>query len=279
MSSGIIDNQNYITPERYISSANIQEYDIRHANISMLYSYGIITKDTYDAFINMPKMRREILVGEMEREDKLKGSNLIYKTKKEGIELSRKYLYKANNMTDNEIVRIANDAVYVNRPSPLKYTMLDINNNEILVEFALKNIFTSFIRLGNMTSVLFSITKDDNYNVEVKGIGDEMIPFHNAFLGFICDILFYMERTDLKTTLEIFKDFYIKFVSYSLPIEYYRNFNAESTYIFKDIPNYGFVQLYDLNMCNDPNTIKRLDISYNLNILREIYGDIINYKK
>ena len=57
-------------------------------------------------------------------------------------------------MQYKEVVRIANDAVFVKRSVPLKYTKFG------LIEFIPKNKYSSFIKLGDLY-IFFGSSMDD----------------------------------------------------------------------------------------------------------------------
>ena len=65
----IASKMNYLTPSRYVSG-RIIEYDLEKANISILYSKGMIDKDKYDLLYNSPKMFREIMIGNMIKDNR-----------------------------------------------------------------------------------------------------------------------------------------------------------------------------------------------------------------
>ena len=118
----------YITPSRYVSG-RIVEYDIKSANITMLKKYNAIFDDYYNFLSKLPKIDREIEIGLLIRSDK-KYFNII----EDGIKAAKYILLKSNNVDPSFIVRIANDAVYINSLNDLQYTKFD----EVL--FAKKSI-------------------------------------------------------------------------------------------------------------------------------------------
>ena len=56
---------------------------------------------------------------------------------------------EANNIDENRIVRVANDAIYLNTPVDLKYTIFDN-----IVEFKKKSIYDVAIKINNV--IIFS---------------------------------------------------------------------------------------------------------------------------
>ena len=136
--SSLAKQINYNCQNRYLSGY-ITEYDIRQANINILYKNNIIDKKYYDYLVHVPKIQREIIVGNLIKEDKNK-----YSIIQKGIKEAKCLLFEANNIKEYEVVRIANDAVYVNRVNGLKYITFDG------IEFVPKSISTNYLRLYNI---------------------------------------------------------------------------------------------------------------------------------
>ena len=117
--SSLAKQINYVCPNRFVSG-QIIEYDIRQANINILYKYKIIDEKYYNYLAHVPKIQREVIIGNLIKQDKNK-YNIIQK----GIKEAKCQLFEANNIKEYEVVRIANDAVYVNRSGGLQYTIFD----------------------------------------------------------------------------------------------------------------------------------------------------------
>ena len=49
------ERKQWVTDIPIILNNNIYEYDIKAANVNMLYAYGIITEDAYYNYLNMDK--------------------------------------------------------------------------------------------------------------------------------------------------------------------------------------------------------------------------------
>ena len=86
----------------------ITVYDIRAANISVLFDKGLLSPEVYSNLRTTAKIEREIYIG------KLQGANpYISETLKEGIIEAKQKFFTANGLTDNDILEIDNDAVYI----------------------------------------------------------------------------------------------------------------------------------------------------------------------
>lgn len=261
----------YVTDRLLISSSSIYEYDIRQANINMMYAYGLLEEQRYKELQVVDKIVREKYVGLVEKKDNDTGKpKYTFNIIQNGIKTAKRLLLETNVIEDDEIVRIANDAVYVNRAVPLKYTRFDLNNNGRFVEFINKGHFTSMLSLPSSVVVFFAISSNDDYIVDVKGINENLLESHQAFLSFICDMLMMKERVDTGTMMRRFNEFYTLYINKQLPIEYYREFRSNSSYRLT-IQQYG---PFDLSPQIDAD-LRYVDISYNLYILRVLYAELL----
>ena len=244
----------------FVHSRFIREYDIRKANISILYNSGIIDEATYTRLYNSTRAARQIEIGLM-----IKYDSELYKALAAGIIEAKHKLFTMNDIKDYEVLSIKNDAVFI-LDRQLQYTEVDKN-----IVFVQKNTYTSYIRFSNKVEIFYGLDKiGDNEKVDVKGIGDETLRLHkDYFLDFIVFILSSVETESIDEVISSFKDFYNSYVSLSLPIEYYREFNSDSKYRIINT-------IYAASVLADTDKNKRLlDISYNLTLLREIYGYLV----
>lgn len=244
----IASSTKYITPLKYISGI-IREYDIRQANINMLLKSDIIDKSIYTYLQNIDKQSREVYVGKMIREDKE-----LYKAINDGISAHKILLFDKNNINIYELIRIASDAVYINRSNPLQYTIFDN------IQFVEKGIYNSFL---NLNGLLFFIRYiGNNIDVDIKGLGENASIIHqNYMISLIANIICTMEKDSIKRAIQELNEFLKDYINYNVPYEYYIEFNSASLYRIKYC-DYGFY--------NAPNNIHDLDINYNLTILREL---------
>ena len=271
MADELYGKVNYLVDIPLLINANIIEYDISKANITMMLSYGLISLEEYNRFANMDKITREVSIGRRIKNDTGALTNDGIKIDKciaKGIMESKRLLFESNHIPQEAIVRIANDAVFVNNHI-LQYTSFDLNNNGVLVTFKQKNQFNIMINLGLVTIFINDNPMNDSIEVDVKGINDSQLYKHQLFLEFVCNLLSNMQRSGKETAIYLFSDFYSKYLNKELSVEYYREFNADSMYKFKLKPNYYL----DFVSEKDKDTV---DIEYNLSILRKIYSAIID---
>ena len=134
----LYEKTNYLNPNiSYLINTFIYEYDISKANITILYQEGVIDEQTYDRLKSVPRMERQVTIGYIL---KVKKNNEILK---QGICNARKALFESNGIQDYEVLSIKNDAIYV-IGRPLHNTVFGI------VEFTLRNIYTSFYSINNL---------------------------------------------------------------------------------------------------------------------------------
>lgn len=242
---------NYITPLNYVSG-RIVEYDIASANISMLKQYNAIDDNYYNYLSNLPKYDREVEIGLLIRSDKK-----YYDIISIGIQKAKEMLFEMNNIKNYMVVRIANDAVYINHSINLYNTQFG------LIHFKQKSIWNSMIKLGNI--IIFFNFIGDNIEIDVKGLGVNKELHSNFMLSAIANVVYMMERVSTQDALKFIIDLYQNYLNKKLPIEFYREFNPDSLYHLSNSDFY----------ITDPSK-SEIDIGYNLYILRELWSIVLD---
>ena len=249
---------NYYAPSNYISGSII-EYDMKSANISILRELGKIDDEKYRHLSSIPKIYREMYIGRWCEEDKS-----IFELMKNAIKDYRFKLVESNNIQVNEIVRIANDAIYINRINPLINTKFGK-----YIEFRPKNRYNALMNLGNKYfKVFFKYDSTGVMDIDVKDLGnDTVIETHkNYMLSFIATIMNSIEHGYIIDALNMVSSFYLDYINMRLPLQFYIEMNSDSKYRIKGT---GF------SMTTIPD-ISILDISYNLKIIQELWSIILN---
>lgn len=256
----LAEAMSYITPLNYISG-RIVEYDIASANINMLYKYNMIDINYYNYLKSLPKINREVEIGKLIRSD----SN-YYNIIKQGIIDAKKKLLLSNNININSIIRIANDAVYINSSSDLQFTVFDN------IEFKKKSISSCMIKLDKL--LIFFLYNENGINLDIKGINENNQLLHSEYmLSFIAETIYILERVSVEDALKFITNFYEDYINLKLPVGYYRELNSDSMFNFKNCNFY-------LSTVNEKD-INLLDINYNLYIIRELWNivlDVYNIK-
>lgn len=254
---------NYISHYSNIINSDIKCYDIKQANINILYDKHIIDDDLYNYLKSIRKIDREIFVGKMAK------NKAISSILENGFVEARQMLFEANNIEDYSVLSIKKDAVYLIE-KPLTITRFNS------IDFRLSDEYTSFYRLKNL-ELYYNGKKDI---LDVKGIGDDTVEtYHkNNFVMLLKAIFKLAEQQPVETVLTIVKNFITMYLNFELDIECYREFNRISSYRLKYntaiLFNHEYNNIGTMFIDKDlkDNYKEYLDISYNYNILLEIYG-------
>ena len=254
-------NVEYTSEISYLDNVFIYELDIQKANINILYSKGVIDKQTYSFLYNSERMMRQVYVGKLQRDTAI--ANIL----KQGIIEAKKNLFEANDIKDYEVLSIKNDAVFLIGRIP-RVTEFG------LVKFIPKNTYTGFYRILNYEFYYFynSITKEEY--LHVKGISDKTIELHeDYFYQFLKDLFYTIQCNGIEVALRLMKSFYTQYINLELPVEYYRRFNVISDYVFKVRTEIGTG--FAINEAGE-NQKSLLDINDNLRILIELQKILSN---
>lgn len=263
--SDLWNRKNYLMDIPFLIASNIYEYDIQKANINVLYSLGLISKEYYDKLYNMNRMDRQVEIGYL-----LKYTEGLSDKLSDGIALYRKKLFESNGLDNNDILSIKNDAIFVINKI-LKTTEFDT------VCFVLKNSYSSYMKLdvkGDTSNGKLEVYfKSDQVNgtvvLDIKGISDDKLELHHGYMAsIIAEVIYNIEVGNIGNAITYIREMYNSYIGRKLPLGYYRNFNASSDYtvIVGD-------SQYSMNSVS-VNMLSALNISYNLNLLRELYKNL-----
>jgi hypothetical protein len=249
----IARSREYFTPyQRYISG-RIVEYDIKSANITMLKKYNIIDNGYYTYLSNLPKYNREVEIGL-----KIRESKEYYEAIQKGIIDSKLLLFQYNDIQEPEVIRIANDAVYINRSIDLKYTQF----GDVL--FRQKSISDVVLKID--TLIFFYFNRNNEMNIDVKGLGNNQIFHQKYMLSFIASVINLVEISSLNDAINFITDFYKEYISKALDIGFYRELNPMSMY-----------KISGSNYCiSNATNINDIDISFNASLIRELYSILLS---
>ena len=252
----IWENDTYRAPITFLVGRNIREYDITKANINILLYFGIINQETYNFLYNLPKMERQVRVGLMQQDFK------IASALSNGFKEMRTLFCTQNNISENEILAIKKDALYIIDKVP-QYTKF---RN---VEFLCKNLYTSFYYIGGL-----ELYYNSKYEIlDVKGISDNILRYHENYMK---DFLMYMfsliEKRDYESAISDLNNFRNDYLNLKLSPGYYREFDNRSLYCIKY--KYDGLNSYIPGIAYD-HQLKDLDISFNNNILMQLHQILV----
>lgn len=249
----------FLTDDSIIINRIIREYDMSKANINILLYKGLITKDQFDKFYNMPKINREISIGTLQRDNPKVNQGL-----KNGFVEARKMLFESNNLNESNVVAVKKDAVFTLD----KY--LEHNQFKNLV-FLNKNTYSSFLKV-NKLELYYSKFND---SIDIKGMGELSIIKHKSFMvDFLCYLFNILETTSLSNVIIILKEFLQSYRNGELELGYYREFNNRSEFCTRYKIGGQNMYIQDIGIqdseVSSSYVLTKLDISYNYLFLSDI---------
>ena len=195
----------------YLVSKEIFEYDISSAGFNLCRLYKLLSEDTLNRLECLPKHERHIQIGLLCRKDQNLNENL----KKAFIDI-RKWFFEANNLTDNDILSIKKDAIFV-------YKRCDNTVNENLV-FNMKNHYTSYYRINKKELYVGN-------HLDIKGISDEKLELHKEYMvSFLYNIFKAIEQSSRTYVIREIKSFADYYKAKELEFGYYRELNETSLF-------------------------------------------------
>lgn len=257
----VLSSPNYNSSYNIILNSFIREYDISKANINVLFERGVIDKSTYDNLYNSDKFIREKTIGLMIRKD-----NQIYKEIQAGIMDAKYKLIQSNNIDLEDIVSIKNDAVFVMN-NKLQNTKFG------LVDFKLKNTYTLFLKIPKYEFYYYYNTYTKEEKLDIKGINDSKLEIHkNYFMDFLLALFNTLQLSGIVEGVNMIQYFSELYINRKLNIGYYRTFDSNSKFDIIEDGNYT----WSVTSISNPERIIDIDIRYNYEIIRDIYGVLIS---
>lgn len=252
------EKDNYTSSIPYIANQYITEYDIVKANISVLYHEGIIDKSMHDILWRLDKRDREVFVGNMQKHD-----SHVSEVKAEGIRKFRRIFCEANGIEDYNILSIKNDAIFIIGKECANTSFDNIT-------FRVANQYKLYAKIGILEIYygLDPITCDEV--IDVKGIKDCMLEYHREFMIFyLCEVFHSLLVGRPEDAIKYHSEVLKQFLNRSLPMGFYREFNAGSGYkVCSNLSSFSLMYL-------DEKYKYIVDISTNLSVFREI-GSILS---
>ena len=248
---------NYKPQLPYIVNQFITEYDIAKANINVLLYKKAITEDQYNELYNSEKDYREIRIGLMERYNPK-----ISEIKAQGIMEFRKMFCEANELQDQDILTIKNDAIYVIGKFP-------INTKFYNITFVRKCTYTLFMLLDKL-EVYYGCDPITGYEViDIKGINDNTLLLHKDYMiTFLCDVFYKLQNGAPQDAANTCSDFLEKYLRLELDVGFYREFNSRSQYRFdSSVSSFYFDHI-------EQDQLKNINTDVNLSIIRSLMGHV-----
>lgn len=241
-------NKNY----DYIVGANIKEYDMKSGGFNILIAYNTLSPDTIERLKALPKQRRNVIIGKMQKSNKE-----LTKILNEGFTEYRRKFFEANKIDDINILAIRKDAIFTVNA---KVKQKSFGN----VSFSSKNRYSSYYLLNNMQ---FLYSKSRNV-IDIKGIDDEMLKLHENYMLAFMRKLFGLNEVSNKAACDYLYKFADEYRNKKLKKGFYRELNTDSKYRIKDYYIGGNPIVADIAKK------KNIDIMYNYN---NYIRPLINY--
>lgn len=249
----------YLSDIPFITNHFIYEYDISKANLNILFTKNMISKENYDIISQFGRGQREIYFGNLQRKNPE-----ISQVLSDGLTEYRKRFIQDNNLNEMNVLSIKNDAFFIIDTIP-KYTKYDN------VEFKLKNTYTSYYHINKLEMYYYLDIINDREIIDIKGIDDKKLLLHqNYFISFLCSVFDSIQTGYIEESINIVNTFHEQYINKKLEYGFYREFNSDSLYRLS-FPN----GMQWLSIAIDNNSFEYLNIGNNLNIIRELYA-IIN---
>ena len=254
----IYEKNKYIAPYDWLINKRIQEWDLRKANISILRSLNILSEEDYIRYLNMPKMQREIEMGNLRKDP------IIENEYKRGLVNTKRLFFELNDIKEENILYIDHDSITV------VYDLYDTKqiqgNISPYLEFRLKNTYTSFYKLFNMDFLYFNISSHESFRF--KGVDEyKLREIHKKyFIDLLLSIAYSAQHDKIENTIDMIQNVYYSYSNKEMDLNYYREFTTEGKFKLFTTSYY----IYYSNIVEEKDR-PFIDISYNSSILRLFY--------
>ena len=247
--------QLYLTNLSLLVDYDIRFYKIRDAVIEILFNEKIIDRKVY-YFLknNTEEIKRNY------SENVLKDPNiqaLVYNIIKD---TNSKFL-AVNNIQLPDVLEIdASNIIVKNRLA--KVTRIGY------LEYILEDQFSNFININSIR--IYSMVDMLGTKIKIKGIDQYQVHKHFDFMiNAITQALNTLNTSGPLPALQFVRQLYNDYISYKLPVEYYRAFNLSSSFVIV----YGNSR-YEIFDATEDDKLS-LDISYNKNIIQQLFSLLV----
>ena len=241
----VVPGLNWTAPvDQFIGQ--ITELDMVSAGLSVIKAEKLLPASVIKRLEALPKSKQSIAVGKLSR---LPAFKTLANSVTAAIQRHVNEFLTINGVTEDRILSVKRDAVFITGPTPGRLTLPDG------VKFKAKNSYTSFIKLGNIE--IYAVPKREI--IHVKGIPDSKLPNHKDYCcTLILDIMSLIEKGNTRIAAETLLQFRKDYIDRKLPIGFYRQFSSVSLYaIVYD------KKIYQMEIGNEVS-LDEIDILYNL---------------
>lgn len=241
----------------FIISTFIREYDISKANISILYSKGLISKSQYLYYYNLQPTQRKVAVGCLQRDNPEINKGLT-----EGFKEYRKLFFESNGINDGDVLAIKKDAIFLIEKKP-SITEFDA------VKFTPKNVYTSFYRFDYMYNHYEMYYLYDGVHeveqLDVKGIGKAYKKHEGYMNEFLKCIFECAENGSIEEATNILSTFLDSYINRLVDYNFYREYTSASIFRLRDF----FMMRYQADVL-DPKLAEFVDDTFNRKLIETL---------
>lgn len=246
--STLYRKHNYLNKDiLYLKNVSIKEYDMSEAGFSLIQEFKLLPNSDIKYLLNnCDKKQRTILIGKLLISNKGLATELM-----NSFIIARKYFIEENQVSDDDILTIKKDAIFLVNKSVAKTSFRSF------IKFKLKNIYTSYCYLNNKYELYYDFKKN---NMVIKGLDNKFL--NHPLLLEIKKMMRMIEiNKDKNSIYRILSDLAYNYKTLNLNYEFYKEINEENLFRLKN--NYQL----NSNCCYTDyigmNEIDMIDISYN----------------
>lgn len=265
----IYEYTSYTSPINLILGRYIYEYDIEHANISILHEAKEISDTVFNLLLKTEKLDREIMIGKLLEKGKSSNAARLLDVLDKGFLQARKNIIESNHIDSHNILMTRKDSIFV-----LDQRLSQTEFREI--KFVLKNVYTSYYNLELSNLILLYGKKPTGFMQEedflvIKGISKSNQELHKPYMiKFLTQLLYIAEHSDIKYVLFELKDFMKRYRNRELSVGYYREFNAQSKFRVQ-ISIHQINTEYGVQNISEKEDLYGIDIGFNYEVLVKLY--------
>lgn len=247
--------QPYLTNLSLLVDYDIRFYKIRDAVIEILFNEKIIDRKVYYFLKNNTEEIKRNYSENVLKEPNIQA--LVYNIIKDS---NSKFL-AVNNIQLPDVLEIdASNIIVKNRLA--KVTRIGY------LEYILEDQFSNFININSIR--IYSMVDILGTKIKIKGIDQYQVHKHFDFMiNAITQALNTLNTSGPLPALQFVRQLYNDYISYKLPVEYYRAFNLSSSFVII----YGNSR-YEIFDATEDDKLS-LDISYNKNIIQQLFSLLV----
>lgn len=211
---GLYERHNYTNKDiDFIISTEIIEYDMVSAGLNICKEFKLLPENEIKELEELPKKLRVVRLGLLQKSHK----DLV-KLMNEGFKEARKRFFEANNITNDDVISIKKDAIFVTKRCKQKQFGH--------LKFEEKNVYTSYYRLDDKEFYF-----NNKKGIDIKGISDDLLKYHRDYMLKFLHRFFYMNETSrTKDTIKFLNEFTYDYKTKQLPVGFYRELNRECAF-------------------------------------------------